>query len=361
MKAIKYLLSLTLLLGSLVSCDSDLDKITVNSDQAEVSTLKADNTTVVMEAKKREEVAVKLTWGKTDYKAPVAPTYVLEVDLAGKSFKNKVIMASTTDLSASLIGKDLNGYMTKLQKTYASEITNPVAPMNVEVRLAVSFSEASKTLYSSVLAMEITPFLDEAPKIYIVGDYCGWNHGNAQYLYSADYSDIYRGLIFFDGKAANGWKICSQGDWGGTNWGSGTMDPDATSTLDPDGGAGNITAFTKVWYEFQYNTATAELTVVKSYDQWALIGSFNGWGGDAPMTLARDDKGAYMTATLDFEAGTQFKLRADADWANNIGAGQIAKGSGYTGTDNFEIAEAGNYTIKWYFNKTEQELHVVKN
>lgn len=363
MKAIKYLFMFTLLLGSLVSCDSDLEKITVNTDEAVVGALKADATTIVMDVQQREEVAVKLTWDKTDYKAPVAPVYEIQLDLAGKGFANKIIVSSSRDLEKSIIAKDLNGYLINLRRAYPADVpANQVSALNVEMRLAVSFSSAAKILYSQPLALSITPFLDEAPKIYIVGDYCSWSHGNAQNLYSPDFSDVYKGMIFFDGKAANGFKVCAKSDWSGPNWGTGaTMNPTGTSTLDVTGG--NIDIFTKSWYEFEFNKATAELKVVNSYDQWAIVGSLTGWGGspDKAMTLARDDKGAYMTATLDFPANTEFKLRADSDWAHNIGVGQIAKGEGYTGDGNFVVAEAGNYTVKWYFNKTEQELYVIKN
>lgn len=364
MKAIKYLFMFTLLLGSLVSCDSDLEKITVNTDEAVVGALKADATTIVMDVQQREEVVVKLTWDKADYKAPVAPVYEVQMDLKGKDFANKIVVSSSRDLEKSVVAKDLNGYLINLRKAYPDDVeANQVSMLNVEMRLAVSFSTAAKTLYSKVLAFQITPFLDEAPKIYIVGDYCSWNHGNAQNLYSPDFSDVYKGMIFFDGKAANGFKVCAKSDWSGINWGEEISSAGDVLVLDPDGGAGNITSLTKSWYEFEFNKATAELKVVNSYDQWALVGSLTGWGGspDKAMTLARDEKGAYMTATLDFPANTEFKFRADSDWAHNLGPNEILKGEGFTKGGNFEVAEAGNYTVKWYFNKTEQELYVIKN
>ncbi len=48
---------------------------------------------------------------------------------------------------------------------------------------------------------------------------------------------------------------------------------------------------------------------------WSVIGSWDGWAADIPMT---QNEGVW-TATIDYTAGQEFKLRADNDWALSAG------------------------------------------
>jgi hypothetical protein len=46
------------------------------------------------------------------------------------------------------------------------------------------------------------------PTVWVIGDYCGWNHANTQFLYDyAGADDVYSGVVDFGEKAANGFKI----------------------------------------------------------------------------------------------------------------------------------------------------------
>lgn len=363
MKTLKYLFLSVLLMGMASSCDSDLDTVTYDSSQVTISNLVANKDASVLSAKEKSTPAVTFAWSVTNFHVDVAVTYALEADYAGKAFASPVVVSSAVDTYKIITTEELNKAVRQLQDKYAADITDTEAAQSLEFRIAASFSTAMETVYSNVVSLAVTPFIDEPAKIYIIGDYCGWSHDNSQYLFSPKFNDEYSGLIFFDGKAANGWKITPLGEWGAEWADGGVIDVDGESTLVTAGG-GNITAFTKSWYQFDFNTTTGVLKATNSADSFGLVGQFNGWGGqpDQALTLERDAKGSYMTATLSLVANEGFKLRADSDWAWNIGPDQLGDLTGCTGADgNLVVAADGTYTIKWYFNREPQTFEAIKN
>lgn len=89
----------------------------------------------------------------------------------------------------------------------------------------------------------------------------------------------------------------------------------------------------------------------EGYKGWGIIGDFNSWGGDAPMTEKDNVWTGYITLT---EAGT-IKLRKDADWADNYGGTLVSLGTAFNavaGGDNIEIPAAGFYQIKLDLNNS---------
>ncbi|MFO7978148.1 MAG: SusF/SusE family outer membrane protein, partial [Bacteroidales bacterium] len=128
----------------------------------------------------------------------------------------------------------------------------------------------------------------------------------------------------------------SQPNWDGPNYGAGATE----GTLDTDAGAGNLTvAENGTWY---FTVDTEGLTWTSEMRNFALIGSFNEWAGDEPLIW--DEVEQVFTATLDLEAGAEFKFRANGAWEFDYGDdGQ--DGVLDQGGANIVVSEAGNYTI----------------
>ena len=63
---------------------------------------------------------------------------------------------------------------------------------------------------------------------------------------------------------------------------------------------------------------------------WSVIGSWDGWAADIPMT---QNEGVW-TATIDYTAGQEFKLRADNDWALSAGIKSAWDGQIFIAGDN---------------------------
>ena len=367
MKIFNYLFLAGALLAT-ASCENDMEKLTYQSGEAKAAVLDTPaQTSLILESRNSENVALDLTWSKPDFGYQAIVTNNVELDLAANNFSNPRIIASgsSTTTTHSVTVADLNSTLISLLAD--NGIEEDFSARDYQVRIASSISADAETLYSNVLTLNITPYsMDiQYPQIWVIGDYCGWNHGSSQFLYSAKEDENYAGMIYFDGKAANGWKLTPEGDWD-AEWGmSGTPAAETpTQTLVTSGG-GNINVYSHNSYYLEFNSETGELKVSQAYDSWGVVGNHNGWGsGDTKMTLAYDENNAaYLTATLDMPAGNTWKIRPDEKWENDKGPGQLKFEGDVAdnGDGNFIANEAGSYTIKWYFNKVEQKLVVTKN
>lgn len=80
------------------------------------------------------------------------------------------------------------------------------------------------------------------------------------------------------------------------------------------------------------------------YKGWGIIGDFNDWGADAPMT----EKNGVWTGYFNNVANGGFKLRKDADWAENYGGTIVTLGTAFeavAGGGNISTTDAGFYKV----------------
>ena len=356
------------------ACNSDIEETVYDTDNATPASISNIDAEYVLSAQKSNETALTLNWTAPELGYQAALTNQVQMDVAGKDFGGQISLASLPKgtTTYSITHQELNNQILALLESYEMSQADPV---EVEFRIATSVSTVNNVepiLYSNVVKTTIKPFVGEReyPQIWVIGDYCGWNHANSQFLYSANSDDNYAGMIYFDGKAANGWKLTPQAAWG-SEWAGGEgLEPEATEATLVTSGGSNITAYSHNSYYFEFNKATGVLKVSKPHDTWGVVGSFTGWadGKDIVMTLASevDDAGKtqwFLTATIDMSAGDEWKIRADGAWSDQINVGNIkAEGDvDLSGGDNFKVTDAGNYTIKWYFNKVEPRIEVIKN
>lgn len=368
MKLIKSISASIFAILLCTACDSDLEEVVYNPDQATPATLSTLNDSYLLESKNASKEAFSLKWTQPNPGYQASITNSLEMDMKSKSFTNKIVLASSkTDVSYTITVSDLNSKIMSLLKTYDME----VQPVEVEIRLSSSISAAAATLYSNIVSTTITPYQGEPeyPAIALRGDYNGWDFAKSQKVYSANSDSKYAGMIYFDGKANKGWKFCGTEDWNTDNWGAPIdMTPEQSPvTLVGAGSGQDIKAYSKNSYYLEFDNATGELKVSKAYNTWGIVGDYNGWGsGDVVMSLATetDENNKfqyYLTATLDMAAGNKWKIRPDEKWENDIAPGTVEGEFEDAGDGNFKVTEAGNYTIKWYFNKVTPKVVVIKN
>ena len=336
------------------ACESDLETVTYNAADAQAAVLAELDAAYVLDAQLSDQTALTLQWTEPELGYPAVATNYIQLDVAGNQFANHAVAASVgKGGSYAITHNDLNNLLMGILEDRGMEL----AAADFEFRIATTISPAADTLYSNVVSTRITPFVGERqyPQLWVIGDYCGWNHGSCQYLYSANEDDNYAAMIYFDGKAANGWKL--------------TPAAEATSQILVTSGGANINVYSHNSYYLEFNTTTGELKASQAYDSWGIVGAHNNWGsGDTPMTLASetDATGAtqyYLTATMDMAAGNTWKIRPDEKWENDKGpaAVELEGDAADNGDGNFRVDAAGNYTIKWYFNKVTQRLVVTKN
>ena len=374
MKIFNYLFLAGALLA-MASCENDMEKLTYHSGEAQAAVLDTPaQTSLVLEARNEGNVALDLTWSKPDFGYEAIVTNNVELDLASNNFSNPRTIASgsSTTLEHTITVGDLNSNIINLLAD--NGIEEDFSTREYQLRIASSISIDADTLYSNVITLTITPYSMDVqyPKLWVVGKYCDWNHGNSQFLYSANFDDNYAGMIYFNGLAnVEGWKLTPAGDWTNGEWGmSGTPAAEApTQTLVTSGG-GNITTYSHNSYYIEFNTSTCELKVSQGRDFWGVIGINGKWGDndDIEMTYeaaSDSNEGHNLTAVVEVTNGDTFKIRPDHAWDGEINAdniafeGDVAKNDG---DNNLKLtAGNGSYTIKWYFNKVEQKLVVTKN
>ena len=349
----------------LTACDSDLEKVHYNASDARPAVLDNIGETYVLDAQQSNQTAIEFKWSLPETNYPAAITTDLQMDVDGKDFSGVTTLASSkTDTTYSILTSDLNAALIKLQGKYGLGLE----ATKVNFRLVSSISVAAAPLYSNVVSSLITPFAGEReyPQIWIIGDYCGWNHENSQFLYSANEDENYSGMICFAGKAPNGWKLTPAANWE-NDWGAeGTPAEEAPSIVLIEKGE-NLTNYAKNTYQVSFNTATRTLMMSQGHDTWGIVGAYNNWGAtpDMEMTLASDveygKRQYYLTATLNLKANEGWKIRPDNTWTNDFGPDQLIYEGVEAADGNFIVTEDGNYTIKWYFNKVEGKLVVIRN
>ena len=91
---------------------------------------------------------------------------------------------------------------------------------------------------------------------------------------------------------------------------------------------------------------TMDESVAKAF---TLIGSFGGYNWDTDVAMTEDPAGTW-TATVDFKAGDEFKVRQGLGWDVNFGA------DGVLGGDNIVIDADGTYLVTLVYDGTNATL-----
>jgi len=144
--------------------------------------------------------------------------------------------------------------------------------------------------------------------LYVPGDYQGWNPGTAPSLASPNSDGSFEGYVNIPSGGSYEFKLTSQADWNGTNYGDG-----GGGTLSTSGG--NLTVPGGGYYKINANTGGNTWSATAT--TWSLIGDFSGWGADADM--AYDAGSQTWTGTITAASDGGFKFRANHDWGLNYG------------------------------------------
>ena len=168
--------------------------------------------------------------------------------------------------------------------------------------------------------------------LYVAGDYQGWNPGQAPQLASPKKDGVHEGYVFVKSGGTYEFKLTSQADWSGTNYGdagSGNMSTSGGNMKFP--GAG--------FYKINANTTTNKFSITKT--TWTMIGGFTGWGSDVAMTLNNSNVWEGQVTVTGKE---EFKFRANNDWPINLGDNGADNSLEADGA-NLVLPAAGTYKI----------------
>lgn len=348
----KKILSILALAGLVAtSCVKEEPFVQFNPEEAVAPTL-AEVTGTALSA---ESAPITTTFGEADFGFTSAKAYELQISTTEDFATAEKLSASIAKGEISIEAKALNSAILNFGGSADTEFT-------VYFRLSAFIADntnnaiSSTKIVSNVVSATFIPYdmlvmdKDTYPFIYVIGNYCGWDHKGAkiQYLYNYNKdSKTYTGVVDFEDKAADGFKLTGGPDWEHGNWGSVAQEeePEQTSiSLLDDGGSKDIKAYSKRFYQFSFDKSSLTLTKVSGFDKVGIIGGFNEWGGDVEMQYNRTYVRFY--ADLELAADTELKFRADSDWALNWGDKCDVNGGNIA-------VKAGNYRVYLDLNKKE--------
>lgn len=221
----------------LLSCKKDENQVYFQGGTNPVLTA-SSSSAMVLDIANKDNPAVTFNWTNPNYQFNTGVssqnvTYTIQVDIAGANFTNAKMqeMAISNNLSVVLTVKEVNTFLTKMELAAGQ-------PHDMEFRVKTTLGNGSVPLYSNVIKITITNYLDfvvEPPgtplanpvysdgELWIVGDAVasGWNNPlpspydvTQKFTRAGGPTDVlhYEANITFN--ATGGYKLIqTQGNW----------------------------------------------------------------------------------------------------------------------------------------------------
>lgn len=301
---------------------------------------------VLTEATMAETIA--MAWNAAVYEASdahelAAVQYTVSVALGDETAS----VISTTETEAVVTVGDLNTMLMGIGVPAGIET-------DVTMTLTSEVPEEEGTVSEKSIVINATTYEATPPaNLWVPGGYQGWDPSSAPMLYAIDTVDQFTGYVNFGVDGELNFKFTGQSNWDGPNYGS----DDTEWGLSIDDQAGNLDIVEIGNYFLTVNTT--DLVWAKELRTFGLVGSFNEWGTTPDAELTWVEETRMFTVTIDFTAGTEFKWRANSDWAVNLGSGD--GNTLISGGDNILVEEEGNYTINLFLESEVATYEMVKN
>lgn len=362
MKGLKYI-SILAAAGAFAACQTLEEFRTYSPEDVVAPVLHTDLPAEIVVTSENMGSTVMFTWDAADFGVPTQINYSLEA-----AYNNDTVSVITglSTTSAEQTYEAINSVLALAAENGGLGVPADT-PTDVDFMISATIGDTFRTYYSEgvTVRMTVTEAERTYPMIYVIGDFCGWADGQTQELFSFSGDEVnYTGVIGFDGKAANGFKIRgTETGWSDdSNWGTdgNAAAPEAeaaTIQLISAGSSGNITAYSHNYYRFTFNRSTLVLTNELSFDQIGVIGDFNSWGSDVVMNF--DTENQVFWADVEFPAEGGFKIRKDGAWdvswgtAADYNTASAATSGVLDGGNNIKVP-AGNYRVYVNLNNPEE-------
>lgn len=296
--------------------------------------------------------------------------YNIEMDLAGKDFVQKMVIATAVEGTTYEVKREeLNKWIGYLLFAYDENKTGTVTAadnQDVEFRVCAYSDNNPVAVPSEAARVTVERYILENTSYFeILGYYSSWKDGSGHALRIHDAGDgTFRGMIYHN--FLGDWKIYNKG-WSGNEWYGkqkqetevDTSNNNAATLYSPGADLPNFN--TPCWY-LTFTSSTHELQWYRPANKWSIVGNFGSGGTVQEMYPMNDDTNYWLETTVDMEQGATWFIRSDINDAENITPAKGVKGNFCKKDDTqFMVSEAGNYTIKWYFNYADPFIIVTKN
>jgi starch-binding outer membrane protein SusE/F len=354
MKRIKFIY-LLLSIFAFISCEDAKDPVISSGALDGTTTFKLFDTQYVRYELSNENASnnmESLTCQQPDYGFTASVTYTVQI------CKDASFAATTFQTLATTVkGEKIDLNVKEMDKAIIKLFGKSYTEKKVYVRLMAYISDATATplvstpivkpLYSNAISFKVIPY--ELPLLeyqetspapyYIIGLGDGKSTNSVAGLgvsliplgvtdgkkYDLDGNGEYVYTGYFN--ASRSFKLIRNIGSSAEYWGM-------TGSVYTHNTGGNITVPTDGYYKITLNSIDNTLTIVAtasspaSYTTIGLIGAFNGWGTDVALTPTETSNNHIWYTTFTLGADSEFKLRANAGWTNNWGAGKFPFGVG---------------------------------
>lgn len=345
MKNILRTAALCMGLISLVACEKDEEKATMNANARVESNLSATN--LVLDKTQAATTALTVAWETKDLGVNVAPVYTVEfVSAAGK---NKPLSAEKSPFTLTV--KELNEYLTGigLKAGVASEVT-------VIVRAALS----DQSSLVSKKKLTVTTYFDEIkPSEWgIAGSGAnGWEEDQDKDIKMWNAAD---GTLVAYATLTNGEiKFRKNNKW------NENLGKKAGTQKELTSGGDNITVTAGTYkITLNFNNSTYN---IETYS-WGIVGDLNNWGNSGLPDIKMTYEGgtnSWVAKNVIIATEGSLKFRLNSDWGTNFGADSTAdpatdlEGNVASGGKNIKVA-AGTYNIMFSFDANNKGTYKIE-
>lgn len=336
---------------SVISCSVEdvQDRPVIQGIDTPVLTAPLNGASYILSPANADSQAERFTWNPATYGGDVEINYQVEMDKKGNSFKTPQELGTTKSETQTSVS------VSKMNAAALALGGIPFSPSDYEIRVKSDVG-GSNIMYSNVIAVVVTPYTTEAPKLWLPGSYqaasgygSDWTPTSAPQVASSGYGKTdFEGYVYMNSTTTQ-FKFTPAANWDDEIGEAGATDGVYTGKLKlkPAKNCGTPTA-TAAYYLVKADTDPTKLTYTLTATTWGLIGSAtaavtggDGWGNDANMTYDAANK--LWKITINLSAG-EVKFRANDSWDLNYGddgADKVLEAGGA----NIAVASAGNYTI----------------
>jgi hypothetical protein len=306
------LVLLALFALSFFACEKDEERAVLRPGGA-APNLSSTAPSVTLTKPTKGADALTLSATPSDYGVPAAVTYVLQLARKGTNFAEPASIALDKTLTKKFTVGEFNGLLTELGLPAGTA-------GEVEARVQSTVSPEVAPVYSNVVTISATPYLDIVAR-----------------LASVNNDQVYEGYIYFENPVTNFTATLAPN----FNQTFGDAGNGTTQVLKQDGAdmIVNGAGFYLIKADLDANEWSA--TPITT---WGVIGNAtkDGWGSDQNMTY--DPATRLWKATLDLVPG-EMKFRANDDWGINMGDSNPKNGSLDYNGDNIPVTAAGQYEV----------------
>lgn len=305
------LVILALFAITLFACEKDEDRAVLRPGSA-APALTASVPAVALSKPTKGADALTLSATPSNYGYQAAVAYVLQLAAKGSNFAKTVDIELDKTLTKKFTVGEFNIVLGQLGLPAGT-------PGEVETRVRSTVSPEVNPVYSNVVTISATPYLDIVAR-----------------LASVNNNNVYEGYVYFENDVTNFTATLAPGFTQSLgDAGNGT-----SKTLKVDGAdmIVNGAGFYLIKADLDANAWSATPVT------WGVIGdaTASGWSADTDLTFDPVDK--MWKGKLPLTAG-EMKFRANDDWGINMGDSDPKNGSLEYNGDNISITAAGEYEI----------------